>query len=88
MENDYQPEKLDVEIVEDIFQFQTIYSPRILNYYQIKKGNATKHHMFCSIMFLTKKSNLRNMPTICFLCIIHYSVAILPHMPVNFQNRG
>ena len=34
------------------------------------------------------------MPITCFVCIIHlemkknYSVAILPHMQVNFQNPG
>ena len=35
-ENDYQPEKLDGKIVEDI-QIQSNCIPRILNYYQMKK---------------------------------------------------
>ena len=77
-----------------IFKIQAIYIPRILNYYRMKKWNATKRHMFYSIMSLIKKPNLRSISTTCFLCITHleiknnYSVAILPHMQVNFQNPG
>ena len=92
-ENDYQTEELDDEIVEDISNSDYLY-PNDIKLLSNEKMNAAKHHMFYSIMSLLKKPNLRSMPTTYFLCIIHlemkknYSVAILPHMQVNFQNPG
>ena len=69
-ENDYQPEELDDEIVEDISNSEYLY-PKDIKLLSNEKIKCRKTPYVLSIMSLIKKPKLRSMPTTCFLCIIH-----------------
>ena len=69
-ENDYQPEELDDEIVEDISNSEYLY-PKDIKLLSNEKIKCHKTPYVLSIMSLIKKPKLRSMPTTCFLCIIH-----------------
>ena len=76
-QNDYQPEELVDELMEDIHNIYHIYPTVILLMSSKEKLKCQKIPFVWQFMSQINKLNLRSMPITCFLCITHLETRMI-----------